>query len=103
MAHPAKTVEAMISKSAFISAPWLRALPSVIVQKHNGRNGSIAAGWGGWPRLGLLLFEFVRGFVEVLGYPRKHCPVRNVHDVLGQSAAAPGLTAKMGYFVGHKW
>ena len=53
------------------------------------------------PSLALLLVELVRRFFEVPGHPHKLGAVIFVRDILGQAAAATGLTAKVRCFVAH--
>src|SRR5688572_25742811 len=50
-----------------------------------------------------LLFQFVRGVVEILCHAPEHRLVALGRDVLGQAPAALGLTPQAGRFVVHIW
>lgn len=68
-----------------------KALPSANLMSAAGGKGTLSN----------LLFEFIRGLVKVLRYTPQQLLVLIARDVFGQSAAAPGLTSKLSYFVVH--
>ena len=68
-----------------------KALPSAYLMSAAGGKGTLSN----------LLFEFIRGLVKVLRYTPQQLLVLIARDVFGQSAAAPGLTSKLSYFVVH--